>query len=152
IPCPFAPTPRPRAGKRPHRRPTTIQPTTGATYPEIRERRLLPSRLLGGFALLGLSPLPHRRHRSFFQGANISCNTVSTAEAVLPSILPSLLISRDRSTVRIWSSTTCPSFPLNRQDTRVGYGWLLVVRGAMITVRTAWLISSGETTTHGRVF
>ena len=70
-------------------------------------------------------------------GANISRSTSSTAVAVLVSIRPSFLTSRDWSTERIWSRMICPFFPLKRQATLVGYGRPLVVIGATITVRMA---------------
>jgi len=68
-------------------------------------------------------------------GANSSPNRRSTASQVFRSSRPSLRTSRSLSTVRIRSSTTWPTLPLNLQATRVGYGRPLVVMGAMMTVR-----------------
>jgi len=49
--------------------------------------------------------------------------------------LPSRRASRSWSTARIWSRTTDPIFPRKRHDTRNGYGYPPVVRGATMSVR-----------------
>src|SRR5579862_9521596 len=47
--------------------------------------------------------------------------------------------------------TTWPVLPAKRHETRNGYRCPPLVRGATIAVRREALISSGDTTTHGRV-
>ena len=75
-----------------------------------------------------------------------------TSNWVLGSIVPSLLISRDLSIVRIWSITILPFFFLKLQDILVGYSFPAVVIGATITVRICRFISSGEIIKQGLVF
>ena len=85
-------------------------------------------------------------------GANISFKTDSPCICVNSPILPSLLMSLDLSTVRIWSSTICPRLPSNSQGTLVGYYLPLLVIGATITVPMWRFISSGEMTRQGLLF
>jgi hypothetical protein len=60
-------------------------------------------------------------------------------------------MSLDLSTVLSWSRAICPSLSSNFNGTLVGYLFVFVVMGAIITVDKE-CISFGEMTTQGLVF
>ena len=86
------------------------------------------------------------------QNAKSFCKTAITSNWVFESIVPSLLMRRDLSIVRIWSIINCPFFFLNTQETLVGYSFPAAVIGATMTVRMCRFISSGEIIKHGLAF
>lgn len=85
-------------------------------------------------------------------GANIFCSVSSTLVAVgVPRKEPSFFFNLSLSTVRNWSSATCPFTLFRVQSILVGYFLITLVSGAMMTVARLSLISFGDIITHGLV-